>query len=99
MVENILPTLGPISLQALTAEDVAKWVQTRADRGLAGKTMANKLGFLSSALNVAASAGHIKVNPAVGGARLIATPRTEREEMVFLTRSQYRALDDEIPEQ
>lgn len=97
MVEkDIKPVLGAIPLAALTPEDIALWVQALADRGLAGKTIANKHGFLSSALNVAASAGHLKVNPAVGGAGLVAVPRTERDEMVFLTADQYAKLHDNI---
>lgn len=95
--KDIAPVLAEIPLAALTAEDVAKWVRWLADeRGLAEKTIRNKHGFLSSALNVAASAGHIKSNPAVGGAGLVAVPRTERAEMVFLTGEQYSKLHDNI---
>ena len=52
------------------------------DKGASGKTIANKHGFLSSALNAAVKAGHIGANPAVGQ-RL---PRTERADMVVLSR-------------
>ncbi|QBP31625.1 tyrosine integrase [Mycobacterium Phage Niklas] len=90
--KDIAPVLGAIPLAALTADDIALWVQHLADRGLAGKTIANKHGFLSSALNAAVRAGHIKANPAMS-ARL---PRTERAEMVFLTRDQYAKLHGNV---
>ncbi|ALF01416.1 tyrosine integrase [Mycobacterium phage LilPharaoh] len=99
MVEkDIAPVLGPIPLAALTAEDVAMWVKGLAARGLKGKTIANKHGFLSSALKVAASRGLIKSNPAVGGVGMVEIPRSEREEMVFLTREQYARLRDCVTE-
>jgi integrase len=98
MVEkDISPALGAIPLAALTAEDVAKWVQGLAEAGLAGKTISNKHGFLSSALNVAVAKGHIAANPATAGAGLVEVPRTERAEMVFLTRDQYGKLHDNVP--
>ena len=86
--KDIAPMLGTIPLAALTHEDIATWVQGMADSGAAGKTIANKHGFLRSALNAAVKAGRIPSNPAVG-ARL---PRTERAEMVFLTREQFALL-------
>ena len=46
------------------------------------KTVRNKHGFVSSALNAAVKSGRIAVNPAAGQ-RL---PRTERKEMVFLSK-------------
>ncbi|AXH47071.1 tyrosine integrase [Mycobacterium phage Asayake] len=92
VAKDIDPVLGPIPLAALTGDDIAKWVQALADRGLKGKTISNKHGFLSSALNAAVRAGRIPGNPAAG-ARL---PRTEKAEMVFLTREQYAKLHDNI---
>ncbi|QAX95582.1 integrase [Mycobacterium phage Nibb] len=90
--KDIAPLLGQIPLAALTSDDVARWVQALAERGLAGKTISNKHGFLSSALNAAVRAGHLAANPAAS-ARL---PRTERAEMVFLTHDQYAKLHDNI---
>lgn len=84
---DISPVLGPIPLASLTAEDVARWVQTLKANGNSGKTIQNKHGFLSAALN-AAVPRFIATNPAAGQ-RL---PRTERKEMVFLTKEEYRLL-------
>ncbi|OBB22126.1 tyrosine-type recombinase/integrase [Mycolicibacterium elephantis] len=88
------PALGAIPLRALSSDDVARWVQGMEDDGVSGKTIANKHGFLSGALAAAVKKGHIPANPAAG-ARL---PRTERDEMVFLTREQFTVLYDEVPE-
>ncbi|QFP94830.1 tyrosine integrase [Mycobacterium phage Marshawn] len=90
--KDIAPTLGAIPLAALTPDDVAMWVQALGDRGLAGKTISNRHGFLSSALNAAVRARHIDANPAAS-ARL---PRTERQEMVFLSHDQYAKLYDNV---
>lgn len=85
---DIAPTLGDIPLVALTRDDVADFVQELADRDLAGKTIANRHGFLSAALNAAVKAELIPSNPAAG-TRL---PRTEKQEMVFLTDEEYDLL-------
>ena len=82
---DITATVGAIPLEALTPSDVSNWVN--AMKG-AGKTVANKHGLLSAALNAAVLAGHIPANPAAG-TRL---PRTERPEMVFLTRAEFAQL-------
>jgi integrase len=85
---DIAPGLGPIPLMSLTGEHLALWVQGLKAKGNSGKTIRNKHGFVSSALNAAAKSGHIAVNPAAGQ-RL---PRTERKEMVFLSEEEYHLL-------
>ena len=60
---DITPVLGPIPLSLLSRDDIAQWTQAMTDRGTSGKTIANKHGFLSSALNAAVRAGHICVQP------------------------------------
>ena len=85
---DIAPRLGKIPLTALTPDHLARWVQHLEAAGNAGKTIQNKHGFVSSALNAAVNSGHITVNPAAGQ-RL---PRTERKEMVFLTKEEYHLL-------
>jgi integrase len=80
--------LGPIPLMSLTGEHLARWVQELKAKGNSGKTIRNKHGFVSSALNAAVKSGHIAVNPAAGQ-RL---PRTERKEMVFLSEEEYHLL-------
>jgi integrase len=84
---DISPVLGPIPLASLTAEDVALWIQNLQANGNSGKTIQNKHGCLSAALN-AAVPRFIAINPAAGQ-RL---PRTEHKEMVFLTKEEYRLL-------
>ncbi|MGO9354998.1 MAG: tyrosine-type recombinase/integrase, partial [Mycobacterium sp.] len=91
---DITPVLGPIPLSVLSRDDIARWTQAMTDRGASGKTIANKHGFLSSALNAAVKAGHIGANPAVGQ-RL---PRTERADMVCLSREEFAGLLDAVTE-
>lgn len=83
---DIKPTIGGIALELLAHADVAEWVKSMD--GSAGKTIANKHGLLSAALNEAVRAELIPNNPAAG-TRL---PRTERAEMVFLTRPEFAQL-------
>ncbi|KUI17414.1 integrase [Mycolicibacterium acapulense] len=85
---DINPVLGPIPLTALSADDIALWMQGMAAKGASGKTIANKHGFLSSALNRAVKMGRIPSNPAIGQ-RL---PVTERADMVCLSRDQFGRL-------
>lgn len=83
---DITPTIGRIPLEHLAHADVSGWVQSMT--GAAGKTIANKHGLLSAALNDAVRAELIPSNPAAG-TRL---PRTERPEMVFLTPDEFGQL-------
>jgi integrase len=85
---DIDPTIGEIPLTVLSRDDVGEFVQSMVEKDLAGKTMANRHGFLSAALNAAVKAELIPSNPAAG-TRL---PRTERAEMVFLTADEYALL-------
>lgn len=87
---DLAPTIGPIPLDLLTRDDVAGWVQGLADRGLAGKTIANRHGFLSAALNVAVDKNVIPANPAAR----VRLPRTEEAEMVFLDHDEFELLRD-----
>ena len=83
---DIKPTIGAIPLELLTHSDVADWVKSMT--GAAGKTIANKHGLLSAALNAAVRAELIPSNPAMN-TRL---PRTERPEMTFLSREEFGQL-------
>ncbi|ADU15920.1 integrase [Mycobacterium phage Taj] len=85
---DIAPVLGAIPIDLLTSDDIAAWVQGLAARELAGKTIANRHGFLSAALNAAVAAHEIPHNPAIG----TRIPRTERKEMCFLTRDEFNLL-------
>ena len=89
---DIAPQLGAVPIDLLTPHDVADWVNWMAARPsgkfdedgepltLAGKTIANRHGFFSAALNTAVRAGIIPSNPALG----TRIPRTQRKEMVSL---------------
>lgn len=78
--------IGLIPIELLTRDDVVAWVQGMSH--LSGKTVVNKHGLLSAALNVAVREGHIPANPAAG----IRLPRSEKAEMVFLTRAEFAQL-------
>lgn len=85
---DIKPALGAIPLGALSRDDISKWVEKMRAAGASGKTIANKHGLLSAALNAAVRAGHISANPAAG----IRLPRTERQEMRFLSHEEFATL-------
>lgn len=86
--KDITPTIGRMPLELLTHADVAAWIEAMSTAGAAGKTIANKHGLLSAALNDAVRAELIPSNPAAG-TRL---PRTERPDMTFLTRAEFSQL-------
>lgn len=85
---DIGPALGAIPLSKLTRADVAAWVNAMTDAGAARGTIANKTGLLSGALKRAVEDGHLAGNPCEG----VRLPRTEQQEMVFLTRDEFRIL-------
>jgi integrase len=78
-------TIGGIPLELLARGDVVAWVNAMTT---SGKTIANKHGLLSAALNAAVRAELIPSNPAVG----IRLPRSEKPEMVFLTKEEFAQL-------
>ncbi|WP_344251015.1 tyrosine-type recombinase/integrase, partial [Isoptericola hypogeus] len=90
-VRNDLGELGPLPVDAVLPEDIARWVNTmaketvRGDKPISGKTIANRHSFVSGAFKRAVRSGLIPANPC-DGTRL---PRTEREPMVFLTHEEY----------
>jgi integrase len=85
---DIGPTLGNLPLTALSRDDIAVWMKDMAARGGSGKTVANKHGFLSSALNAAVRDGRIPSNPAAGQR----PPVSERQDMVCLSREEFTRL-------
>lgn len=85
---DVTPALGAIPIAALTRADIAGWINAMHRAGSSGKTIANKHALLSAALNGAVAAGHIAANPAAG----VGIPRSERQEMVFLTGDEYQQL-------
>jgi integrase len=91
--KDIAPVLGDIPLTALTSEDIAQWLQGLRAAGASAKTILNKHGFLSGALNAAVPA-RIPANPAAGQKLY----RDERQEMVFLSRDQFALLLKSVTE-
>lgn len=94
-VRNDLGALGPVPVDAVTHEDVARWVNTMAKttspktgKPTAGKTIKNKHGFLSAAFARAETQGLVATNPCKG----TRMPRTVTEPMTFLTHEEYTRL-------
>jgi len=71
LTRDIAPVLGCIPLTALSRTDISIWVNKMGEAGASGKTIQNKVGFLSGCLN-AAIPKHIPAKPAAG----IRLPRT-----------------------
>lgn len=94
LAKDIAPTIGLIPLAQLSSDDISRWLESLRDDGAAGKTIANKHGLLSAALNTAVRAKHIRANPAAG----IRLPRTVKREMRFLSRAEFALLVGEITE-
>lgn len=88
LTRDINPTLGNVPLSALRRTDVSSWVNTLRETGNSGKTIGNKLGFLSGCLNAAVADGYLPANPAAG----IRLPRSIRKEMVCLTLAEFTLL-------
>jgi integrase len=91
---DIAPALGDIPIDRLSRDDIAGWVEKMRAAGASGKTIANKHGLLSAALNAAVRAKRTTTNPAVG----VKLPRTERDEMRFLTHTEFAQLLAEVSE-
>jgi integrase len=77
--------IGGLPLEMLSRGDVVAWVNAMTT---SGKTISNKHGLLSAALNAAVRAEMIPSNPAAG----IRLPRSEKPEMVFLTQEEFGQL-------
>lgn len=90
VARDIGPALGAIPLSKLTRDDVADWVNTMSEAGAASGTIKNKHGFLSGALKRAVEDGHLAANPCQG----VRLPRTEEQEMVFLTPEEFQILKE-----
>lgn len=92
-VANDLGNLGMMPIDAVSHEEVSRWVNAMAKkmwRGkpASGKTIKNKHGFLSAVFAHAEIKGLVQSNPCKG-TRL---PRTVTEPMVFLTHDEYTRI-------
>lgn len=91
-VKRDLGKLAQLPLEVVDKERIRAWVNEleklpgrKKGTTMSGKTIKNKHGFLSGALTGAVEAGLIKANPCRG----VRLPRTERDEMTFLTHDEY----------
>lgn len=89
---DIGPVLGDHPLPSLTRDNIALWVNSMAEQGSSGKTIANKHGLLSAALTAAVPT-HIPFNPAAGQK----LPETVRQEIVALTPEDFARLLAAVP--
>jgi integrase len=100
---DIIPAFGDIPLSSLTEDDIAAWVKHmethggRDQKGHAPKTIRNKYGFLSGALN-AAVPKHLPTNPAANR-RLPRGDAEDNHDMRMLSRDEFRALLDATADQ
>lgn len=85
---DIEPALGHIPLETLARTDVGLWINAMHGKGSSGKTIQNKVGFLSGCLNAAVQEGLMPANPATG----IRLPRTVKREMTFLSPEEFSIL-------
>jgi integrase len=88
---DIGPHLGDIPLSRLTREDIALWIKA-IEVNASAKTVKNKRDFLGGVLNQAVKDAAIGSNPCTG----VKLARSERKEMVFLTREEYGVIRDAV---
>ncbi|WIC40243.1 tyrosine integrase [Gordonia phage Holliday] len=89
-------SIGPLPLSEITEPVIAAWVRELEGRGNSGKTIANKHGLLSAVLGRAVRENKLVQNPC-DHTRL---PRKDPiEEPVFLSRAEWDALHEAMPEQ
>jgi integrase len=98
LAHDIAPTLGDIPLTELREDDVARWVKameatpTRRGGPPSPKTIKNKHGFLSGALNAAVKQGKMPANPAAGRRLPRGEGDSDEQEMRMLSRDEFALL-------
>lgn len=92
---DIAPILGDIPLEELSEEDISVWVKHLEASGNRPKTIRNKYGFLSGALN-AAVPRHIARNPASGRRLPRGKGDADEHDMRMLTREEFDALYEAV---
>ena len=80
---------GDLPLASITSEDVSRWIKQLESIGNKPKTIANKHGFLSSALSAAVPT-HIPANPTAG--RRLPRGTGDDDEIRMLTRDEFARL-------
>ena len=95
IVADLEPHFGDRLITGVTAESVSDWLNwLERERKLGGKSIRNRHALLSATMGDAVAEGLVTANPCKGK-RL---PRTLGKEMVFLTRAEFGALFDAVPE-
>lgn len=92
LANDIALTIGGLPLSAVTETAVASWVRGMEDAGASGKTVRNKHGFLSAALEAAVRAKRIDSNPCEG--RRLGRVDKGKDTAVFLTPGEFADLRD-----
>lgn len=95
-----LPRFGALPVDAITRDAVKRWIGdqaktlTRRQTPTSAKTIANAHGLLSHVMTAAVEDGHRADNPCRG----VRLPEGQREEMCFLTESEFATLLQHIPD-
>jgi integrase len=92
--KDIRPSIGKIPARELQRSDVERWVLAQ-EGTVSSKTIANRHGLLSAALNVAVDRGDMNANPAKS-VKIARTSKTA--EPVFLSRDEFGKVLDAIPD-
>ncbi len=92
LANDIAPALGGTPITELSREQVARWVNGM-EGSTSAKTIGNKHGLLSAALNRAVKDGKIATNPAKG----IKAARTESREQIALSPTEFAVVLAAIP--
>lgn len=91
---DVGPAVGDVPLAHLSRDDVAAWINQMEDDDASGKTIANKVGFLSAVMKQAVREGKIPGNPCEG----ITLPRWDRAEPMFLSEAEFQGLLEAVTE-
>ena len=91
---NIYPTLADVPINALTRDDIAKWINGLQRQGLSPKTIKNRHALLSGVLTDALREELVASNVAKG----VRLPRVATSEQCFLTPQDFAELLGHVPQ-
>ena len=94
---HLNPTFGQLPIDAVTEDDIIRWVQKNTANKVARKTTANHMGLLSAVFKTAMRKGWCTRNPCEG----VTLPNDQRPgtPTTFLTRDEYQLIRDHTPEE
>jgi integrase len=90
---RVLPAFGTKPIGSIDKPMVRSFVADLSSSGLGAGTVKNALNVLKPILGTAVEAGALRINPAAG----VAPPRSESQEMNFLTADEVEQLAEAIP--